>query len=62
MSKKLIAELVHALRFYADPRRYAGPNQPANPGDPYTPTGSPYMVDVKRDGGAIARQALRLQS
>jgi hypothetical protein len=61
VSKKRIQELEHALRFYASSLRYKGPNQPALPGalDPYTPKGFPYRMDVTRDGGAIARKALR---
>jgi hypothetical protein len=58
VSKKRIAELEHALRFYADPARYQGPHQLPRRDDPYTPKDAPYMVDIIRDGGELARKAL----
>jgi hypothetical protein len=48
-----------ALRFYADPLRYQGGNQRPLPGDEFTPAGFYYRIDVTRDGGAIARAALK---
>ena len=59
MSRKRIAELENALRFYADPVRYQGPHQLPRPDDPYTPPDAAYMVDIIRDGGQIARKALK---
>jgi len=50
--------LEHALRFYADPKRYEGSNQSLQEDDPYTPRGFPFLIDIHRDGGAIARAAL----
>ncbi len=56
---KRVAELETALRFYADDERYTGPNQRIERGsDPYTNPDSPYMQDVTRDRGAIAKKAL----
>jgi hypothetical protein len=52
------ARVVEALQFYADPRRYRGPNQPRPEGDEFTPSKFPYMIDVTRDGGLIARDAI----
>ncbi len=52
-----IERLRHALAFYADPTRYHGPNQRAEEGDPYTEAG-PYMLDVTRDAGMLARAVL----
>ena len=55
-----VERLREALTFYSDTRRYQGANQPYRDGDdPFTPTGSPFLIDVMRDGGAIARAALR---
>lgn len=55
-----IDRLREALTFYSDTRRYQGANQPYRDGDdPFTPTGSPFLIDVMRDGGTIARAALR---
>jgi len=51
-------EMREALEFYADPTRYHGPNQPRPDGDRFTDENNPYMKDVTRDGGAIARAAL----
>lgn len=53
-----VARLRAALKFYADERRYRGPNQPAFDGDEFTTDAGPYMVDVSRDWGRIARAAL----
>ena len=54
-----IAELERALSFYADPQRYRGPNTQPIPSDPFTPERDfPYLWDVTRDGGKIARDAL----
>ena len=50
--------LVKALEFYAQQFRYDGPNHHAMPNDPYTPDGQPFLQDVTRDGGNIARAAL----
>lgn len=52
----IINTLVKALEFYADPRRYMGPNQRNDFSDPYSP--GPYLQDVSRDGGEIARVTL----
>ncbi|MCK1668681.1 hypothetical protein [Bradyrhizobium sp. 153] len=54
-----VADLERALRFYADPTRYNGPNQHIK-GDPdeYQPKDAAYLLDVTRDGGKIARDAL----
>ncbi len=74
ISRKLYAELlarsVHpaqgeatmreALEFYADPTRYHGPNQRNDHADKWSGE-SPYIQDVTRDGGAIARAALAEQ-
>lgn len=48
-----------ALGFYAEPRRYNGANQSMRRGeaDPFTGDAH-YLLDVTRDGGNIARQAL----
>jgi hypothetical protein len=48
-----------ALAFYAQRRRYEGSNGRPEKDDPYTPEGAPYMQDVHRDGGDLARTALR---
>lgn len=49
-----------ALAFYADLTRYDGPNQrlPDGESDPYTPANMGYRMDVIRDLGKIARDAL----
>ena len=52
------AEMRKALEFYADEERYKYPNMPRLPGDPYTPADEPYMRDITRDRGALARAAL----
>ncbi|WP_027521717.1 hypothetical protein [Bradyrhizobium sp. Ec3.3] len=54
-----LADLERALRFYADSKRYSGPNQRIK-GEPdeYQPKDAPYLWDVTRDGGKIARDAL----
>lgn len=57
--RELNQTAVFALKFYADEMRYRGANQPALEKDPYTEHGEPYMQDVTRDWGTIARQALR---
>lgn len=49
-----------ALDFYADPTRYHGPNQRNDHADKWSGE-SPYIRDVTRDGGAIARAALAEQ-
>jgi hypothetical protein len=54
-----IAELEAALRFYADGRRYRGANQQPIPDDPYAKPDAVYILDVTRDGGAIANTALK---
>lgn len=54
-----VAALKHALQFYADPTRYDGPNQRRTEPDHYTPPDQGYRRDVTRDGGLIARSALR---
>ncbi len=55
-----VAELEHALSFYADATRYRGPNQGIVEGvvDHFTPPDAAYCQDVSRDSGAIARAAL----
>lgn len=53
------AQLVAALRFYAEPGRYHGPNQRAVEGDKFTAMDAPYMQDVTRDRGDIARATLK---
>jgi hypothetical protein len=50
-------EMVRALQFYADPKRYQGANQRNDANDPYSGD-APYIKDVGRDSGAIARTAL----
>jgi hypothetical protein len=51
-----IDELEAALRFYADHKRYNGANQRNEISDPFS--AGPYLQDVTRDGGDIARKAL----
>lgn len=53
-----IEKLRRALEFYADYRRYQGSNNPTIEGDPYQPPDCPYLWDVGRDGGAIAKRAI----
>ena len=53
-----IERLRAALEFYASPRRYEGANQKPIDGDMYAPKDFPYLWDVMRDGGEIARDAL----
>lgn len=49
-----------ALSFYADPERHLGPNQHLKDGtDPWNPD-CPYVWDVTRDNGRIAREALKV--
>jgi len=48
-----------ALEFYADEKRHAASNERSFEGDPYTEPGEPYMYDVGRDWGELARSALR---
>lgn len=48
----------HALGFYADARRYDGPNQKPIADDPFAKPDAAYVLDVTRDGGSIAREAL----
>lgn len=54
-------ELIRVLTFYADPQRYKGPNQIIDHGieDPYAQSPEfPYLQDVTRDEGQLARRAL----
>jgi hypothetical protein len=51
-------KLRKALEFYTDKRRYHGPNQPPIPDDPYEPQDGSYILDVGKDYGRIARQAI----
>lgn len=53
-----VAELEAALRFYADPIRYSSANQFNRNADPYSEPDAPFIQDVTRDGGSIARNAL----
>lgn len=56
-----IERLRAALAFYADPARYHGANQSVrnSPPDRFAPEpGFPYLWDVTRDFGGIARAAL----
>lgn len=46
-----------ALAFYADPVRYQGSNQRNDSNDPWS-NGAPYIKDVIRDCGGIARNAI----
>ena len=59
----IIAErdrLKKALSFYADSTRYHGPNQRLDEPDEWSDAVglAAYRLDVTRDGGMIARQAL----
>ena len=61
--RRLAAEvesLRHALSFYADGTRYHGPNQPLDAPDKWSEKvgSNAYRLDVTRDGGVIARNAL----
>lgn len=49
--------IARALAFYADPKRYRGSNQRNDGSDPWSGD-DPYLKDINRDGGAIARAAL----
>ena len=51
-------QLLEALEFYAQEKRYHGQNQSLDGEDKYTPTGKPYLQDVTRDHGDIARAAI----
>jgi hypothetical protein len=53
------ATATHALTFYADPQRYKGANCRPFDDDPYTEPGAPYMQDIHRDGGELAKSALK---
>ena len=52
--------LKKALSFYADQTRYHGPNQRLEVADEWSEAVglTAYRLDVTRDGGLIARQAL----
>lgn len=52
-----LEKLRYALSFYADPVRYKGANQPNDNDDRFS-NGAPYIRDVNRDRGEIARNAL----
>ena len=56
-----IAELEAALAFYADPTRYHGPNQSLDSPDAWSEQVGlqAYRLDVTRDQGVIARNALK---
>jgi hypothetical protein len=58
-----IRRLRAALEFYARPIAYSGGNI-RNEGQDhkFTPPDAPYIRDVGRDGGAVAREALNNQS
>jgi hypothetical protein len=51
--------LMKALKFYAEARRYLGPNRDPIPGDPFGAPGDSYIRSVDKDGGKIARDALK---
>lgn len=53
------ADLLAALRFYADSRRYEGGNRQPLEDDPHQPIGLVYRLDVTRDHGRIAAAAIR---
>jgi hypothetical protein len=53
-----LSKIRNALKFYEDPKRYDGPNQNPVDGDPFRPEDCPYLWDVLRDRGDIARVAL----
>jgi len=48
-----------ALEFYADEKRHADGKRRSFEDDPYTEPGAPYMHNVHRDWGKLARSALR---
>ena len=53
--------MASALEFYADHQRYDGGNQSMRrfpDGDPWTAPDAPYLQDVTRDHGSIARTTL----
>ncbi len=56
--RKVNADLLAALRFYADSRRYEGGNQKPLDDDPHQPTWLYYRLDVTRDNGHIAAAAI----
>lgn len=56
-TSRYIERLELALKFYADPQRYNGSNQRNDSDDSFS-DGAPYLKDVSRDGGEIARKAL----
>lgn len=58
--QQIIDALKKALSFYADPKRYQGPNLRLDESAPdeFQPMSCPYLWDVTRDGGDIARKAL----
>lgn len=58
-SKGREARLEKALSFYADEARYHGPNQKRFANDEWSQ--GPYLQDVTRDKGDIARAALSHQ-
>ena len=60
--RREIKRLRRALEFYANEVRYHGPNQPPIPGDPYEPQDGSYILDVTKDYGRIAREALANES
>jgi hypothetical protein len=53
-----VSRLRMALAFYADPLRYEGANMRPILDDPYQPENLVYRLDVTRDFGKIAREAL----
>ena len=55
-----VESLKHALSFYADGSRYYGPNRALDAPDKWSERVglSAYRLDVTRDGGVIARNAL----
>lgn len=57
-----IARLRAALEFYARPIAYEGSNSRNVGQDPFTPLDRPYIQDVSRDNGEVARAALNPQS
>jgi len=52
-------QMAEALRFYADERRYGGPNREPIKDDPFGLPDDPYIRDVTKDGGTLARAALK---
>lgn len=53
-----VTRLRTALSFYANPLRYEGANQRPIPDDLFQPKELVYRLDIGRDGGQIARNAL----